>query len=283
MDKVKAVFNIAGNNFRKWLVNPRIYLTLILLSLYIQSRLAPISQFCSTFGYKITPYVFPYLMSDRISVMIIMFGLILLFCDAPFIESEQPYIMMRSGRKMWVGGQIVYIALAALVFSLVIALISIVFLIPNIELSSEWGKVIGTFAQTSVAGQHGINLPFDLSIFLSFSAISAMLTSLFLCWFVSFFLGLIMFFFNLNISRSAGAIIAVILILWQVTVEKTATYFYNFSPVSWVSLTRIDTNATTYYPNLLYIVLMLTGAAIVLIVSSFISFRKKDIDVLKSV
>lgn len=283
MDKIRIAFFVAQNNFKKWLVNPRMYIVVIMMAMYIQSRLAPITEFCSAFGYKVTPYIFPFLMTDKMSVMLIMFTLVLLFCDAPFIESEQPYIITRSGRKTWVAGQIIYIALASALFFLIIILFTVLFLIPHIEFSGEWGKVIGTFAQTSVGANHMISIPFDLGVYSSYTPASAMLITFGLCCFVGMFLGMTIFFFNLNISRSAGAIIAAVLILWQVAVGKTSTVFINFSPVSWVSLTNIDVKGITLYPTIWYILTVLSILSFLLILGSVVSIRKRDIDVLKPV
>ena len=37
--------------------------------------------------------------------MMLFLGVVLLFCDAPFIEDEQPYIMLRSGRRICSSGK----------------------------------------------------------------------------------------------------------------------------------------------------------------------------------
>jgi len=283
MDNIRVVFHIAKSGFRKWAVQPRIYLVLILLTLYVQSRMAPIAEFCSKFGYRITPYVFPYFMSNPTDILLIMFTLVLLFCDAPFIESEQPYVMSRSGRKKWVAGQVLYIALASALFFLVIILLTVVFLTPHIEWSGAWGRVIGTFAQTSVAGEHGVSIPFDRGIYTYFTPVSAMLTAFGLCSFMGLLLGTVMFFFNSNVSRSAGAIASAVLILWQAAVTKTGTVLVNFSPVSWVSLSNIDMTNTTLLPTFPYVLTVLSVFTALLTAGSVLSMRKRDIDVLKPV
>lgn len=283
MDKGRIMFYVSQNNFRKWLINPRIYIVIIMLALYIQSIVAPIAMFCSTFGYKVSPFVFPYLMTERNVILIVMLLLVLLLCDAPFIESEQPYIITRSGRKIWVMGQVAYIFLASIIFVALIAVFSVAFLFPYIEINAEWGKVLGTFAQTSVAAQNGITLPFNTSLYLSYTPVSASLMTFALCSLVSFFLGMVIFFFNLNISLSAGAIVATTLILWQVVVTRTSTVFTNFSPVSWVSLSNIDTNGATLFPTLSYVMMVLVTMIALLVIGSVYSIRKRDIDVLKPV
>lgn len=283
MDNIRTVFSIALHNLRRWAINPRIYLIFIMLILYLYSKVNPINAFCMNAGYRITPYVFSFIMSDRYSVLLIMLGIVLLFCDAPFIEIDQPYIILRSGKKHWLFGQIVYIAIASILYFLMIILVTILILLPNLELNMEWGKVIGTFAQTNVASQYNITIPFEFSIYNAYTPLAAVSFTILNCWLVSVFLGTCMFALNLNISRSAGAIVAALLVLWQMVVTKTWTGFTKFSPVTWVSLSKIDTNGNTLYPTLEYIYIVILIMIVILFAISVFSMKKRDIDVLKSV
>ena len=109
MGKVFACFSIALHNFKKWAVNPRLYILLLMEVLYLHSRLSPVGELCARTGYKVTPYLLPFLLDEGSAVMMLFLGVVLLFCDAPFIEDEQPYIMLRSGRRIWFIGQMLYI------------------------------------------------------------------------------------------------------------------------------------------------------------------------------
>lgn len=104
-------------------------------------------------------------MSDDHVVLIASLGALLLFCDAPFIDSEQPYIVLRSGRKKWVAGQIAYIAISSALFTLFLYLLTLLLLLPWLEFSTEWGKAIGTLAQTTTGYDLGITITFDRYIF----------------------------------------------------------------------------------------------------------------------
>lgn len=282
MDNLSRIFSIAMNHFKKWSVNPRIYILLIGMTVYIYSRLAPINDFCATFGYHITPYVFPFLMSEQFSVMLVMLGVVLLFCDAPFIENEQPYIIIRSGRKAWLFSQLLYIVLASAVYFIVVIFISIIVLLPNLELGLGWGKVIGTFAQTNIAPNHGISLNFDFYIMHAYSPVQALASSFLLSWLMATLLGTLMFTLNLCISRASGAIAASLLILLQMAV-RSEIVLYQFSPISWVSLSQIDLKGTTAFPAYPYILAVSGVSIIALAVISTISIKKRDIEILKSI
>lgn len=281
--RIGVIFSIAQNGIKKWLTNPRVYLIAVLLIAYFHSRISPLYLFCEHYGTKISPYLFPYFMSDDHVVLIASLGALLLFCDAPFIDSEQPYIVLRSGRKKWVAGQIAYIAISSTLFTLFLYLLTLLLLLPWLEFSTEWGKAIGTLAQTTTGYDLGITITFDRYIFFGYSPISATLLSLLLCFSVVFFLGMLMFYLNLRINRMVGTIAGALLILWQLVIRKTATALIRYSPISWMKLGQIDMNGTTVYPNLAYVLIALYAMIVLFAVLSVLCMRKKDIDVLKSV
>lgn len=283
MDEIKCSISISLYQFKRWMINPRIYVIFISIFLYLHSLLSPIITFCSNSGYDITPFLFPYIMCQPITVTLIMLGVILLFCDAPFIGPEQPYIIIRSGRKTWVLGNILYLALASIVFFLLIILFIIIILFPVIEFSWGWGKVIGTFAQTALASQHGISIPFPQVIFTSYTPLQSMLLTFINNCLVSFMLGITIFTLNLKLSRVTGVIGAVIPVLWQMTVTKTWTGFIRYSPVSWVSLANIDAFSNSLYPSHQYVYIVLCSVSLTLSFLSIVFILKKDIQVLKSV
>lgn len=281
--RISVIISIAHNNIKKWLVNPRIYLVMVLMLAYFHSRISPIYAFCVQHNTPITPYLFPYFMSDDHVVLIATLGAMLLFCDAPFIDSEQPYIILRSGRKKWVMGQFAYMAASSAIFTLFLYLLTLLLFLPRLTLSAGWGKVIGTLAQTNTGAGLGITIPFDRYIFWGYSPIAATLTSLFLCFSVVFFLGVLMFYMNLRINRATGTITCALLILWQLVIRKTNTILIRYSPVSWMKLGQIDIDGSTVYPNLAYVIIGLYGMIAILMLLSVLHIRRADIDVLKAV
>ena len=46
MGKAFACFSIALHNFKKWAVNPRLYILLLMEILYLHSRLSPVGELC---------------------------------------------------------------------------------------------------------------------------------------------------------------------------------------------------------------------------------------------
>ncbi len=282
MDKIRKVIFLAGNNFRKWSANPRIYMILLLLIGYLNMMLSPIRDFCQTVEYPIAPWVFPFLMTQPYSLLMLLLGLILMFCDAPFIESEQPYIITRTGRMLWTGGQIVYIVLASALYFLSVIFLTVMLLLPCISLESGWGKVINTFSQGNAA-RYGVVIPFDYTIVKTLSPMQAMLMEFFICWLLGIVLGILMFCINLRVSRSAGAIFAAGIAILPLFVRKTDWGLHYVSPASWVSLSVLDIAGATSFPSVPYAITGFLFLTAILTVLAMLSMRHRDIDVLKSV
>ena len=99
MAKVLVAWRLCLQNFRKWTTNPRIYVMICLLfiDLYYTSR--NLLEYCQFTEQPVTPYLFPMLMQN--DHMFLLLGLVLLFCDAPFLDEEQPYLLLRAGKKSW--------------------------------------------------------------------------------------------------------------------------------------------------------------------------------------
>ena len=191
MAELRKAALLAAHNFQKWPVNPRVYVVFLLELAYVHWMVSPVGDFCAQGGYTVGPWVFPFLMAEPYSRLMVMLGLILLLCDAPFIESDHPALLLRSGRRTWTAGQVLYIAGTSAVYFAVVYLLTVLVLLPHVGFEPGWGKVIHTFCQTRMAGQHGIVLPFDHQISNALGPVEANLLELLLCWLLGALLGLL--------------------------------------------------------------------------------------------
>lgn len=282
MVKIRPL-KIAVYNIKKWCVNPRIYIIFVLLTCYIHYMEKPIKSFSEYVNINISPYLFPFLISSGYSSKIILLLLILLFCDAPFMENEYPYIAIRSGRKKWCQGQQAYIGIASAIYVIFIVMSTVIVMIPNISFEWGWGKVINTFAQTGTAAQKGIMIPFDFNIVQNYSPILIMMLQLLLCWLEFVTIGNLMFLLNILSSRATGAVVATGLVFFQIFAESIAVSWTYFSPTSWMSLSFISINGIGERPSLSYALITLVAINLFLLAASFKIASRKDIEVLKNI
>lgn len=121
------VLAVAGYNFRGWHKNPRIFISFALsfiLCFLLSNKIVVFTQEHDLTMQLLEPFIWTFADSD--SILLSSLILVFLFADMPFISGATPFFLMRTDRKTWIFGQIVYIIAATflyLVFVLVFTLI----------------------------------------------------------------------------------------------------------------------------------------------------------------
>lgn len=278
------LFNIARyvcfQNLRKWSSDYRVWIIAILLIILTHNFTKEIVDFARDINIDVSPWIFPFLFTQKFIKLLFFFPLILLFSNAPFIDDNQPYIISRSGRTPWSIGQIGYIFIASSFYFIFLMFLTIVINLPNIQFTMEWGKVLGTLANTNAPIQVGLKTIITSSTIHYFSPIQAMWFSFLLSWLVGVFLGLIIYVINsLTNTRIFGVFTASFFLVLDATITDKS-YLYRFSPVSWSNLARIDIEGNTQMPSITYIYIGFSLLFSVMIISAIIVNRKQTINVL---
>ena len=285
-------------NVRKWPGNPRIWVIGLLLASFLYSLLAYVRTFCVDAGLGVTPWLFPFLMDDPYLVFVFMLGILLLFCDAPFVDAHQSSLIIRMGKTTWALGQIFYIMVASALYFAVVIVLSNLLMFPHVGFSAHWGQIIGTLAQTNAAAYYNVPFFFNYRIMLDYSPFSAMAWSFCLAWLIGVFLGLLHFVVNQSLGRGFGTALALVLIFLPffafdpgggklfvldiAGVCRNITLDY-FSPVSWASLNSIDVIGYKPLPPRLYALLALLGSNGVLGTLAVFAVRKKSVNIMPPV
>lgn len=274
------VIRIALCNIKKWAVTPRIYIVPILLIIFINMSVNPVLNVSFKLGEAVSPWIFPFILNDEYMVSMIFFTLILLLCDAPFISEEHTFMVIRSGKTKFYTAQILYIMLACAIFVVTAVTATILLLLPNLTYTDDWGKILGTLAQTTLNSQTEVPLNINYSIMINYSPIEAMLICSFMMWIIAVFIGVIMCLLNSLINRFLGTIIAIILVLMQFGIS----FFYGssgywFTPTSWVKLSIINITGEGTSPPLLYCITILLAGIIIMSAITIIVNRKRELKI----
>lgn len=279
MHKRSGYLPIAGNNIRRWFNNPRIFILAALLFILIWEFVYPIVNFSNAVGYRVSPWIFPFLSNNAYTQRIMMFGIIFLFCDAPFTHEGQPYVIVRSGRVHWALGQLLYIIMSTVLYFFFINILIWLILLPNLVLTDGWGKVLSTLAQTTAGQEFDIGLPIADIIQLAYTPVQAFFASFFLECLVGIILGFIVFIINLYFNRKAlgAAAGAAIVLLDSVIYNDMSDFMFHFSPISMARLSILDTTGFGMRPTLVYAILFCIGVIIVLAVIAVLSVRRHEI------
>lgn len=255
MTKFRVIVNISLNNFRLWTHSKRIPVIAVLAFIWIHYLVKPILRFSQSVNTSITPFVFPHLFLNWYSTMIVLLLSVLLFCDAPFISDRTPYECVRSGRRLWMNGQIMYIFNASVLFVMFIVITSIACLSSNIIFSNNWGKVFNTLAQTNIGSQFNLT-PVSYFMMINYTPAEAMFLSSIMLILIINMIGLIMLVLNIAVSRIVGIFVALFLaFLPAFTNLSGSPKLYYFVPSTWANISMFDTKGTSLYPSLLYAVI----------------------------
>lgn len=284
MKQVRQANKICINRVAGSLKDARFYVALLLFFVMIFSMVSPIRDMALQTGYRSAPWVFPFVVQNYFIQMIVMLGFVLLFCDAPFQTEESPYMIVRTGRRVWLSGQIMYIVCISFVFTFAIVLVTVLPLLPYIYVKNEWGRLLGTLAQTDAAVMMG-TIKLDYSLQLNYTPVAAIGSAFGLVWLNGILAGVLIMFFNLILKRIAGTIAGGILAF----MPYVAIGFSNlriiryFAPPSWMNIMAFQAGQVSYLPGAGYCIGFIAVLIIVLIIGCDFVFMRKTIEVNPSI
>ena len=145
MGGFKSVWVITAENLMSWKKDYRIWSVAIVIVVLLVRYLIGIPMYALQVGKTSTPLLLPVILTDAmvsngLLKVLIFFGGILLFCDAPFLRDNKWYLIYRAGRSGWWKGECFYIAVASFLYMAFIALCSLIMVLPCLELNG-WGSL----------------------------------------------------------------------------------------------------------------------------------------------
>lgn len=283
MNSFKYSRFVCMQNFRKWSSNYKIWCLAVVISIFVFNYIGEIADFSRYVNEEVTPWSYPFLFTHDGLKILILLGIVLMFCDVPFIDENQPYIIVRSGRKAWSIGQIIYITATSLIYNLYLVTLSILFSISNIKLEWDWGKALGTLAYTNAGDD--LNLVISGRIISFFTPLQEMWFTFLLNFLLILFLGLLIYVINIwSNSKVLGITVAVFFILLDKFIHAfdfiKASWF---SPVTWGDLSYIDIGGTSSKPTIVYILITYFLLIFILSIIGVLFSKKQAINVIENV
>ena len=229
-------------------------------------------------GEKLSPYIFPFLTTYRYMKILYLFPVIMIFSDAPFIDSNQQFVMVRSGRLSWGIGQMLYIVVGSFCYTMFMLLSSIIVNIGHIQLDTSWGKGLILAATTNLTSALGIQydtVKVTGSIVRYYTPAQAMLWSFVFLWMICTILGLIIYDLNILFkSNAVGVLVTGFMVFFTAIVDEVQQFMW-FSPVTWSSLNNIDVAKTTSLPSFYFVLYMYSGAIVILFIMGALLSRSR--------
>ena len=269
---------ICIQNMRKWIGNSRIIVSLIVIFLFTYLYTKGLWKISDYTGEKLSPYIFPFLTTYRYMKILYLFPVIMIFSDAPFIDSNQQFVMVRSGRLSWGIGQMLYIVVGSFCYTMFMLLSSIIVNIGHIQLDTSWGKGLILAATTNLTSALGIQydtVKITGSIVRYYTPAQAMLWSFVFLWMICTILGLIIYDLNILFkSNAVGVLVTGFMVFFTAIVDEVQQFMW-FSPVTWSSLNNIDVAKTTSLPSFYFVLYMYSGAIVILFIMGALLSRSR--------
>ncbi len=276
------IFRATRMNLMRWRDDPKYAVVAIFTIVQMWQRLGGLSEYAELLGTTIHPWVFPFLMHGGTVITPLLLAYVILIVDAPFRNRQQRYVLLRTGKRTWLAGQIVYQFILSLSFSLLILVCSIVFLIPKLSFSLEWGDFLTTISLDGLPRAYGYLSP-QYSVIRGNSALEVTIRVFTTFTFSCFLLSMIVMLANLWLNKSVGAVIAMACALMPSLSQymQTTQYVYRFftwiSPFGWADMTLLG-DKTLHQPSYLYALLAPIILSGVLVLVAMLTIHKCDLD-----
>lgn len=198
---------IVGINFRQWVISPKNLAALLCLTLYTYDQLHGMTNFARAFDCKITPWLLPFFLCTVHRFLPVMLLFLLLISDAPFRTRQQAFIIMRTGKRVWLRGQLLYLLLVSIGYTALIWLFSWMWYLPELTWEAAWGNAMRTASQGIDPAIFGVYLNFPYRIIKNSNPIIVSLWCCVVMILVLYMLGVIMAACNLWSKKGMGAVI----------------------------------------------------------------------------
>lgn len=281
MKLLKTIGTICAQNLRKWQTDYRIWTIAAFLLVMVWIYIDDMGRIADGIDTKMPIWIYPFLYSQFHTKLIFTLPVVLLFCNAPFVDSNQTFVYMRAGRTKWLCGQILYIFFASAIYYIFLIIVTLICTFFTGDVSLEWGKTLTTTANSNAALYFGSPFIYVSSIVTTyFSPAAAVWFTFLLSWLCAVMIGLIIFFCNtVTGTRFLGITVTSLLVVLSALVDNGFPQFLHYSPISWNTLDKLDVGGLTTNPTFGYCVCVYLVLIAVLAAGIFIFGKRQSIDV----
>ncbi len=266
MDCVRKSCRVFGFRLRSAFSSPRLILLLVMAAAYVYGSVSPVADMSADLGIPAHPWAFPHLTNDFICQLVFMATAVVLFCDAPFENEATMYFLYRTGYTSWAMGHTLYIMVISFLFVLLLQVISVLALIPQLDLQDGWGKIWGTLGKSGIGRQYGVVFTASDYLVGKYTPLEATVYSFLLEWACTAWLGLLSYAGNMLSEKPVGTFLAAAFVLLDVTIYNEWTpAAYAFSPITLAQLSAFSGKNLSYGITLAYAVRFFCVSILVLL------------------
>ena len=222
----------------------------VILWIAFDSFYAEIDYACKVLDYPCSFWYFLNVMTNHFMCGAIGLSAVYLFSNAPYLNRNGMYQMIRQGKYKWLLSQLGSIILSGFSFTAVLFFTGWIRMLPHMDWTLSWGRMMKTLAVTNAASQLNVTFVLKPSFMQSMEAWQAGLLAFMLDSFVFILIGFLILAIGLLFNRMAALIFTGILAIvpfvtnsWNLSRHLMINLF---SPVSWLQTGLFYTENMTY-------------------------------------
>lgn len=215
----------------------------ILMFLICQLYNAPLRNFSAEVNYPCAIWVFPFMLSQYTFLLIFFFAVIYANADIPFMQYSNMYAFIRTGRKKWGAAQLMILFFRSVVLVGITFAASVITLLPRVELTMQWGKLIKTIATNMAETASQYKYFFFYEALIEFTPLELLLKTCVITVLVVFLLSSILFLVSIYVNRMiaiSGTTAYVLLMFYVINAHPRLRYAAaEYIPVLWPQVAKI--------------------------------------------
>ena len=150
MKSIRRAFVTAGYNFRLWKNNPRIFVTFALtfiMCFLLTDKTVRFAVEHNTIMQIVESFIWSF--GDSNSILLSSVLLVMLFADMPFLSSGTPFYLVRTDRRTWITGQVIYILAATSTYLIFVLVSTILLSVQQSFMENMWSPTAAILGYTN--------------------------------------------------------------------------------------------------------------------------------------
>lgn len=220
----------------------------------------PLGELGARYSIPVNGFSAAFIWTSHNTVFILFLGIFIMFCDLPFKDNQQMFLLSRSGKRAWIFSQVLYVLFVSFVYMAFVFMCFFVFILPNAAFDAgNWGKIIKSVAATNIGQSVGLRISITPNVLNDFTPFEGFLYSFGTAFATAVILGLIMLALNMIVKHNSGIVISGGLIFFYMFWCAMPNGFlgYYFSPLNWCSIKSADKHGTSGFPDVSWIISVL--------------------------
>ena len=238
------------------------YFVIVMLVTLLQFQ-QPLLDYSRQMQYPVSIWVLPFLMTSFPFLAMFYFCVLYVNGDIPLMQYTQMYPLLRLGRKNWIIAQLGSLLLRSFTLVMMTFVLSILTLLPRLEIGNDWGKLIRTAQLTNAQSELHFTYRFSAETFVSFTPAGLTALVIFLCTLVCMLLAVSMLAVCLYTNRAIAVAVGMVQVLLFIVIAnihpRARLPFARLVPTCWVEVAKLYTpdHGFLWLPSIPYMVAVL--------------------------